>query len=348
MTMRVEQALAPLEPEWDDLAVRARAGPFLRPWWFRSWWQSFGTGEPRIVTVRRGGRLAALLPLHANGGHRLHSMTNTHSCHFGTLAEDVDAADELATALFELPVHVELDYLGGPEARAFARLAVDRHVLLTPGQRSPFVDTRDDWEEYERGLPRSLVANIRRRRRQLEGCGEVTFEVADGGERLHELLKDGFAVEPSGWKDAQGTAILSDTSTMRFYTALAEAASAAGILRLSFLRLDGRAIAFEFGFEDGRSYYFLKGGFDPAHARYAPGKLLVHALLEQAFRLGLTTFEFLGADEPWKLDWATQRRERMRLQAFLRSPGGRVRHAASTAYLGFARPLAKRALQWAR
>ena len=98
MTLRIEETLEPLEREWDDLADRAGAGPFLRPWWFRSWWRVFGNGEPRIVTLRRGGRLAALLPLYANSGHRLHSMTNVHSCHFGTLAEDVPAADELAAA----------------------------------------------------------------------------------------------------------------------------------------------------------------------------------------------------------------------------------------------------------
>jgi CelD/BcsL family acetyltransferase involved in cellulose biosynthesis len=347
MTLRIEAAFEPLEGEWDDLARRARAGPFLSSWWFRSWWRAFGQSDPRLVTLRRSGRLAALLPLYGNG-HRLHSMTNLHSCHFGTLAEDVAAADELAAALFELPAHVELDYLGGPEARAFARLASDRRVLLTPGQRSPFVDTRDDWNEYEKSLPSKLLANLRRRRRQLEEHGEVTIEIADGSARFYELLAEGFAVEPSGWKEARGTAIVSDASTERFYTAVAESAAAAGVLRLSFLRLDGQPIAFQYGFEDGRSYYFLKGGFDPAQARYAPGKLLVHALLERAFGLGLATFEFLGADEPWKLDWTTKRRERMRLQAFLRSPGGLFRHAASSAYLGFARPLAKRALHWAR
>ncbi|HKP88939.1 MAG TPA: GNAT family N-acetyltransferase, partial [Thermoleophilaceae bacterium] len=36
-----------------------------------------------------------------------------------------------------------------------------------------------------------------------------------------------------------------------------------GWLRLAFLRLDGRAIAFDMCLEHGGAFYVLKGGFDP-------------------------------------------------------------------------------------
>src|SRR4030095_4180878 len=44
-----------------------------------------------------------------------------------------------------------------------------------------------------------------------------TFELADGRERLEELLAEAFGVEASGWEGAEGTAITSRPETLRFY-----------------------------------------------------------------------------------------------------------------------------------
>ena len=93
-------------------------------------------------------------------------------------------------------------------------------------------------------------------------------------------------------------------------------------LRLAFLRLDGRAVAFQFALEDRRSYYFLKGGYATEYARFAPGKLLVDFTMGYARSTGLESFEFLGAAEPWKLEWTTSVRERILVESFATSPAG--------------------------
>ena len=62
------------------------------------------------------------------------------------------------------------------------------------------------------------------------------------------------------------------------------------------------------------------------------------ATLERAFERRLATFEFLGADEPWKLEWTSQVRERVVCQAFAPSPAG----VAAWAAYAYGRPLAKR------
>jgi hypothetical protein len=67
--------------------------------------------------------------------------------------------------------------------------------------------------------------------------------------------------------------------------------------------------------------------------------LLRHAMLARSFSQGLRSYEFLGAAEPWKLEWTQTLRERVLLQAFAPSPAGMVTRAAFV----YARPLAKRA-----
>ena len=98
----------------------------------------------------------------------------------------------------------------------------------------------------------------------------------DGRDGLDSLLTEGFAIESAGWKAAGGTAIVSRAETEGFYREVAAWAAQRGWLRLAFLRLDGRALAFEFAIEEGGVYYALKSGFDPAYRAFSPGTLLIH------------------------------------------------------------------------
>src|SRR5439155_10777058 len=97
--------------------------------------------------------------------------------------------------------------------------------------------------------------------RSLEERGETRVSYEDGGDGLEDLLSEGFRLEGSGWKERAGTAILSDPTVEGFYRAVARWASQRGWLRLAFLRLDGRAIAFDICLEQGGAVYVLKGGF---------------------------------------------------------------------------------------
>ena len=79
-------------------------------------------------------------------------------------------------------------------------------------------------------------------------------------------------MEGSGWKTR--TAIASRPDTRRFYRDVARWAAGRGWLRLGFLRLDGRALAFDFCLEHAGTHYLLKTGFDPAFRAYGPGMLM--------------------------------------------------------------------------
>jgi len=265
------------------------------------------------------------------------------------VAEDASAAGELARALVSRGEQVvSLAFFGpGDTGLDQFRTAADSagyRLLLSTLPPSPYVDIAGDWGGYEDRLDGALLRDLRRRRRRLEDEGDVTFEVADGRERLGGLLAEGLAVETSGWKAARRSAISSRDETTRFYTEAAHWAAARGWLRLSFLRIDGRAIAFQYGVEEGGVYYFLKGGYDPAFHRFAPGKLLVQAMLHRAFDAGLARFDFLGGDEPWKLEWTATCRQRVIVHAFAPSLAGSLERVAIT----YGRPIRARARRQVR
>jgi CelD/BcsL family acetyltransferase involved in cellulose biosynthesis len=344
---RVLDSIEPIAPEWDELATRAGASPFLRPGWFQAWWNAFGRGRLRIATLRRDGALAGVAPVYRHLGTLL-AVANVHSPVWALLAEDAAAERELVARLFAPnPLHTSLGYLdeaadGTVELVRSAR-ASGRRLLTVTMQRSPWVDTQGGWEGFEAGLSGKFLRDLRRRRRQLEQVGEVSVEVREGT----ELLEEAFRLEASGWKEKRGTAILSRPSTRRFYRDVAEWAAPRGLLRLAFLRLDDRPIACQYALEDGR-WYFLKGGIDPELLRFAPGKLLVHAMIERACAEGLESFEFLGADEAWKNDWQPAHRELVLQHSFVRTPIGFGWGSAVAAWRLVGLPIARRTLGWAR
>jgi CelD/BcsL family acetyltransferase involved in cellulose biosynthesis len=285
--------------------------------------------------------------LGARGGGGLSTPTNAQTPGYAMLAEDPAAAAELARALFANGTRtVQLGYFDAddPALAQLAGAAEQRgyRVLRSTIHHSPFVALDGDGATVDERLGSKYASNLRRLRRRLERVGTVAVEVSHGRTRFDELLAEGIRLEGSGWKTERGTAIASRTDTQRFYVRLAHWARDAGLLRLAFLRLDGRGVAFQLALEDRSAYYFLKGGYDPDAARFAPGKLLAHEMLRRAADAGLERFEFLGAAESWKLEWTRDCHERVMLQAFAPTPLGAIDRLAQSGYYHYAKPLAKR------
>jgi CelD/BcsL family acetyltransferase involved in cellulose biosynthesis len=321
--------------EWAGLAERTSASPFAHPGWIGTWADAFGGGRLSVHAVRREGRLVGIAPFctQATG---IVSPTNWHTPEFGLVAEDAQARNELAAGLVERARHrLDVSFLseGSDDLRAVrdAAAAANRLVVDRSIQRSAYVEIDGDWDGYRSEVGSKALREVRRRRRKLEAEGGVTVEFRRPGEDLDELLEQGYAVEGSGWKDEQGTAIASRPETRRFYTDVARWAAEQGWLVLAFLRVDGRVAAFDFCLEHGGRTYVLKGGYDPAFRAFGPRTLLLHDSLERAFALGMRSYEFLGADEEYKRRWATGSHDRRRIQAFPRTPSGLAGYAAWTA-----------------
>ena len=342
VTIERQENLELLAREWDELADRAQAVPWLRPGWVAAWWRAFGQGRLEVLAVRKDGRLAAVLPLYSRFG-ALHSTTNWHTPQFGLLAEDEQATRELARAAFARHRHrINLGFIDEDDLRACRTAATTAgyRLFVRPVQRAPYVPIKGTWTEYKQRLSAKRLSEIRRRRRLLEGAGRLSLQIVDGSERLTEFLEEGFGVEAAGWKGEAGSAIISRPQTRQFYSEVARSAAARGALRLAFLRLDGRPLAFDYSLEEGNVHYLVKTGYDPAYRSLGPGLILRYEMLARAFATGMASYEFLGTDQPWKLEWADKFRELVLLRTFGPSPSGFLEWAA----FAYGRPLAKRIL----
>jgi len=330
---------------WDELADRVGASPFVRPGWVLPWLHAWGAGRRLVLlSAYRSGVPVGLLPLLVRG-RVLASPTNWHTPAYAVAAED----DQVARALLTAAVganrrRLQLGFVDDALSEEVAELATadGQPVLSRLLESGPYVDLKTTFAEYESTLSSRMRSELRRRRRRLEELGPVSVEFhehADAG-----LLEEFLRVEAAGWKGAEGTAIAAEPPTRAFYLDVARWAADRGWLRLVLLRTGGRAIAGDFAVQADGVHYLLKTGFDPEYKGFGPGKLLRHAVIERAFADGLRSYEFLGRDDAWKLEWTTTVRRQLMVQAFARTPAGRVDHLAHR----HARPVAKEALARAR
>jgi CelD/BcsL family acetyltransferase involved in cellulose biosynthesis len=300
----------------------------------RAWWSAFGSGAPHVFTVRRAGKVVAVLPMQRRR-RALHSPTNAHTPLFDMLAIDEAAGRAAAGALFASDADAitigPID-AHGPALHALrsAADAAGYRYIVEPVLRAPYISGGMTLGEYRGSLSHNLRHDVERRLRRLCEAGAVRVEISDGAENVEQLLDEGLRVEASGWKGARGTAIRSEPSTRHFYGEVARWAASSGWLRLAFLRLNDRALAFQFDLERDRTYYSLKIGYDPEYERFSPGKLLAYMMVLRAVARGLETYELLGTDEPWKHRWTASFRERVVLRSFARSPAGVVRWVTDT------------------
>jgi CelD/BcsL family acetyltransferase involved in cellulose biosynthesis len=347
----IESDIGRLEREWEGLAERTGSTPFHDPAWVKAWWSAFGSGNLLLATVRRDGELTAAIPLTAKGS-RIVSPTNWHWPLFGPVADDEESADRLLDFVFGLESRsVDLSLLdvddGSMRRAVQAAERAGRLVKTRRLARSPWICLQGSWEDYERRLSKNRRKSIRRSLRRMQEKGAVTLHMHDGSEvdGLDGLLQEAFRLEASGWKGKRGTAIASRPDTMRFYTEVVAWATGKGMLRLAFLRLDGKPVAFDLSLERDHVRYSLKAGFDAEFASYGPGAVLLYQLLREAQSSGIERFELLGPEDSFKSGWSDHTSDRGWLHAAATSAAGR----ADAAVIGArerVRPLARRIRGW--
>ncbi|TLZ65085.1 MAG: GNAT family N-acetyltransferase, partial [Methanobacteriota archaeon] len=227
-------------------------------------------------------------------------------------------------------------------------------VRCQPTAGVPSLPLDESWTEPERHLDKRRRSNLRRARRIAEGLGPVTAEILSP--KPHEvgpLLDEAYALEEAGWKGRSGIPLARAPLTGTFFRRYATAAAEEGVLRVSFLRIGGRAAAMKIATITGNRFWLLAMGFSEEFEECSPGTLLLVETIRYAARLGLRSYEFLGADEPWIRPWTQLLRPCVSLRTYPLSAPGVVALASDAAALVRARvksiasavPRAARALE---
>lgn len=286
---------------WDDLWWRSDATrPTARAELVAQWLEQFAPQAPlHTLVVEDRGQWVAALPLvrvrrcGVVGSGALPGNTWSPS---GELlldpSADADAVLELLTAgLRELPwplLWLESVAFDAPHWRALTA-AVARADM--PGDcrvqwHVPRIEIGHDWEAYQRQLSKKHLTKLIKAERHLAQRGDVQCVMHSEVEpsQIKPLLRRAFEVENRGWKGDAGTAVLRTPGMFEFFVRQAVQLAEWGQLELSFLELDGRAVAFVYGFGAKGVSYWHKIGYDAEFSSFSPGQLLQYHILERFHR----------------------------------------------------------------
>ncbi len=348
-------ALAAIGPAWDRLVGQAGiTHPFLTHDWILSWWESFGAGRKlHVLLVWEGDELIGIAPLMISRARmygfpvrEIGFIYNDHTPRFDFIIFRNRAAVfeaircHLSDAKGRWSV-IRLCQLTSDSASLgeVTRLLEESDYLVGtwPSTASPYLAVRGSFEDHSKSLPRGVRANLKRRMKRLEEQGVVEFESLNDGEQLDSALEEAFQMEAESWKGAAGTAMSCRREIRRFYSALAHRALRSGTLYLTYLRLNGRRIAFDFSLIFQDRLFKLKPGYAMEYHACSPGAQLTAMTVRDAFERNLIEVDFLGDADPWKLDWTTSVRQNSWLYAFQPSFLGHLLYFAKFRFLPWLR-----------
>lgn len=275
------QQIPTLLPAWADANFRHGLNPNER------WMCSFAYAGQRLVGV-----LPVIVSSHSILGVRrpLLRTSTRHSPSGDILLAADHAAEALRALLAEVARHVP-DHVG-LEAKAVRRNSpvwaalkggMDGYVVHKDAPaRLSFLDVTGGFDAYMKNLGK-MRRNLRIGRKRLGSRGTITVELRKGPDAGADFMPDFLALEASGWKGRNGTAMLNDPASARFNTALVENFAAKRRLEWHLIRVDGRLVAAGIGLRCGSSLMLPKYAFDEDFAECMPGSLLTEEILREAF-----------------------------------------------------------------
>lgn len=313
------QQLERLAPEWQALAS-ACAEPLGAPAWVLTMWRLLDRDaqEPRVVTMREGGRLVALAPLcfdpahRRHGGYRLLSGEMPRTTPLALPGRAWEAAGALAGIVSELdPRPGAIAFESIPAASPWPlALAEQWPARMRPWLRryftmsSPTValaqDSLDAWLGSKSSNFRSQMRRMRRKFAQAGGSGRFATQ---------ETLRDDVAalvrLHAGRWEGRGASSIVAGGEALaEAFEQVGRAALDDGGFRLRILELDGEPISAQLFAAAGGDVIYYNGGWDERHAQFKPAMLGILDAIEDAFARGERRMDLGPGAQPYKLRFA--------------------------------------------
>jgi CelD/BcsL family acetyltransferase involved in cellulose biosynthesis len=318
-------ALLPLQAEWQVLADRTGADPYLMPVWNRLWWRHFGAGRRSLCLVaRQEGRLVGLLPFCVErlwlGPLPLRiarlAGTDPHCMVFALPLEPGSADLVLAAALRHLTADLGCTAVSFTPVSALARHLAPLQALCHPGSGLALV-TADEGSHVVFPLPGSFEAYLgglskKRRgqfRRDLKGLGEVFGMAAEQGPPDAAGFDRFVEFHNRQWQAlGRGGHFTDWPGSAGFYRDLAGEAGGGGMQLFSLAgTISGGVVplATQFALVAGTTAHWRlpARSLDAEAERLSVGKVGLLLMIEALINQGVTRIEAGRGDYGYKLDY---------------------------------------------
>lgn len=185
------------------------------------------------------------------------------------------------------------------------------------------------FDAYWQARGKNLRVNLRKQRARLEREGVTPrLEIVRAPEAMAAAVAQYGALESSGWKSGQGTAVHAENAQGRYYRAMLEALAARGAASVFRYWFGERLVAMDLCVEDAGSIVVLKTAYDESvGAGLSPTLLMREEACRLLFDEGrFARLEFYGRVMEWHLRWTEEVRTMYHIN-YYRWPAVRRLHA---------------------
>ena len=199
-------------------------------------------------------------------------------------------------------------------------------ALVHREERAMLASEQSPETYFEESLSGKKRKELRRQYSRLSELGKLRFERRCDNSDLEPWIEHFLALEHSGWKGAQASALASHQATISLFREALSGAAARGRLERLTLWLDDQPIAMLASFVTAPGAYSFKTAFDERYSRYSPGVLLQRENLEVLRNHDIAWVDSCAAADHPMIDhiW----RERRAVGRLSIAIGGKLRRAA--------------------
>ena len=270
---------------WAELAAHAsEPNPFAEHWFLRPAIRHFETrSDDRMIGIWRDTMLIGMLPVtqaaqygrmpirHVENWAHYHCFLGTPLVRAGyeplfwtTVLASLDEAEWASNFLHIISMDLHGSVLAGLRgARRVDIVHRTERAMLRSGLTSAAY--------YETNISHKKRKELRRLRSRLDELGEVAFTELTSESHVGAWADDFLALEASGWKGREGSALNADTATKAFFGEVVSGAQEAGKLEMLRMAHNGKPIAMLVNFMTPPGAYAFKIAFDEDYARFSPG-----------------------------------------------------------------------------
>ncbi len=322
-----EMGFDALRSEWNALLRRSRFDTIFLTWeWQRTWWHRLGVqrGPLYLLAAHEDERLVGILPLYAAEEGVRASCMSSAAPRSPTISTSSLRRDRKSLSM---PL---LHWLAGPDAPrwdvinlcnqpgaslAHTRLAEMARaagysatvaqedvcpIITLPAEGHAGEGDESGWDQYLSTLDKKERHEIRRKLRRIERDApdaQVRYVGAAGADLATDM--DTFIRLHRNSRSDKHAFMTPEMQA--YFRAIAEVLAECGWLQLSFLEIEGEAVATYFCFDYNDQILVYNSGYDPAAVpQLSPGWVLLARLIQHAIALGRSHFDFLQGDEDYK------------------------------------------------
>lgn len=306
-------------PEWRTLLkLDPNRHIFATPEWHRVWWEEFGAGKKLFVLTfldpEPVGLAALMLDLPEEGGRLRFVGGDDLTDYLGPLSLGGEHHPAMAEALLtylrdEIPGWSFLDAKCIPVSSGFSESLAEAAGRLGMGfamrqeEVTAVLQLPDSFETYFERLPTKQRHELRRKLRRFEQAASgAKVSTADGRNLTIDIAS--FIGLHRGSEGMKGKFMGPNRAS--FFSRVAQAFQALGLLSLDFLEAGGERIASTFSFTHEKTFYLYNSAYEPSARGLSPGLVLAARLIERCIDRGFGRFDFLRGRERYKFDLGAQ------------------------------------------